>query len=123
MEEEQTEYKNGCEFEAKVRKKQQIEVCKATRVVHCMKEDYDVYIGRFNSKIPAAKASNFRWGNPFRIGQHGTREQVIQKYEQWIRKQPELMQAAKKLKGMRLGCWCSPDGCHGDVLVKISQEE
>ena len=42
------------------------------KVVHCKKEKYDVYIGR-----PS------KWGNPFTIGIHGTREQVIQMYRDW----------------------------------------
>ncbi len=27
-----------------------------------------------------------------------------------------------KLKGKNLGCWCKPEGCHGDVLIKILEE-
>ena len=37
-------------------------------VVHCKKEPYDIYVGR-----PS------KWGNPFRIGKDGTREEVIKK--------------------------------------------
>ncbi len=44
-----------------------------TRVVHCKRERYDVYIGR-----PGP------WGNPFVIGRDGTREQVIAKYRTWL---------------------------------------
>ena len=41
----------------------------STRVVHCKRARYDVYIGR-----PS------KWGNPYVIGPDGTREQVIAKY-------------------------------------------
>jgi len=82
-------------------------------VVHCKKERYDVYIGR-----PSI------WGNRFKIGIDGNREEVIKKYEDWLLKQPELVQRAKKeLKGKILSCWCFPKECHGDVLARIANEE
>lgn len=80
-------------------------------VVHCKKEPYDIYIGR-----PS------KWGNPFEIGKDGTREEVIAKYEKWIRTQPELLQALPELVGKTLGCWCSPKPCHGDILEKLIKE-
>jgi hypothetical protein len=82
-----------------------------TRVVHHRHEDYDVYIGR-----PS------KWGNPFTIGKDGTRTLVIEKYEKWIRTQPDLLKDLRDLKGKTLGCWCSPKACHGDVLVKLVDE-
>lgn len=82
-----------------------------TRVVHCKREPYDVYIGR-----PS------KWGNPFAIGRDGTREDVIRKYEEWITNHPELMAAIHELAGQTLGCWCAPQACHGDVLARLCQE-
>ena len=79
-----------------------------TRVVHCKKEHYDVYIGR-----PS------RWGNPFTIGVDGTREEVIKKYQKWVLTQPKLMNDLGGLRGKTLGCWCRPAKCHGDVLIKL----
>lgn len=79
-----------------------------TKVVNCKKESYDVYIGRQS-----------KWGNPFVLGQDGTREEVIAKYEVWIQTQPKLLKALPELKGKTLGCWCAPLPCHGDVLVKL----
>lgn len=81
-----------------------------TKVVHCKREKYDVYIGR-----PSP------WGNPFTIGKDGTREEVIQKYKEWIQTQPLLMQEVLSLKGKVLGCWCSPRPCHGDVLIDLAE--
>ena len=80
-------------------------------VVHCKKEKHDVYIGR-----------NSKWGNPYVIGKDGTREQVIDKYAQWIRTQPHLMKSLGELKGKTLGCWCSPQACHGDILEHLASE-
>ena len=70
-------------------------------VVHCKKEKYDVYIGR-----PS------KWGNPFVIGKDGTREEVIEKYREYILNKPELLKDLAELKGKILGCWCSPFNCH-----------
>jgi hypothetical protein len=61
-----------------------------------------------------------RWGNPFIIGKDGTREEVIQKYRDYIRK-AELEHAIKTvLKGKDLVCWCAPETCHADVLLEIA---
>lgn len=80
------------------------------RVVHCKREPYDVYIGR-----PS------KWGNPFVVGRDGTREAVIAKYREWLMDNPNLVAYAKlELKGRILGCWCSPQECHGDVLLEIA---
>jgi len=82
------------------------------KVVHCKKEKFDVYIGRPE-----------KWGNPFTIGKDGSREEVIIKYEEWIRNNPELLKDLHELKGKVLACWCSPQPCHGDVLIKLIKEE
>ena len=79
-----------------------------TKVVHCNKEPYDIYIGR-----PS------RWGNPFSIGPDGTRKEVIDKYRQFILAHPQLMEDLYELRGKTLGCFCKPLPCHGDVLVEL----
>lgn len=81
---------------------------KITRVVHCKKEPYDIYIGR-----PSV------WGNPFKIGKDGNREEVITKYKEWVNNQPNLLDKIHTLEGKTLGCWCSPKPCHGDVLIDL----
>ena len=78
-----------------------------TRVVHCQRDPYDVYIGR-----PGP------WGNPFR----GERGDVISKYRDWLLYDDaaqELRENIHTLEGKTLGCWCKPKACHGDVLVEI----
>lgn len=79
-----------------------------TSVVHCRRDEYDVYIGR-----PS------KWGNPFQVGVHGTRRQVIDMYREWILTQPLLLASMEELRGKVLGCWCKPSDCHGDVLVEL----
>lgn len=81
------------------------------KVVHCKKAPFDVYIGR-----PS------KWGNPFEIGRDGTREEVIEKYREWVQSQPHLMKALPELSNKTLGCWCHPKACHGDVLIRLVLE-
>ena len=45
-----------------------------------------------------------KWGNPFVIGHHGTREEVIAKYRAWAVGQPALMAALHELRGKDLVC-------------------
>ena len=82
------------------------------KVVHCKKEPYDVYIGR-----PS------KWGNPFVIGRDGSREEVVSKYEAYIMNNPELIDDLPELVGKVLGCWCHPLQCHGDILVRMVEDE
>lgn len=88
-----------------------------TKVVHCKKERYDVYIAR-----PS------KWGNPFTHIKDRytsaefiveTRKEAINKYKDWILTQPELLKDLPELKDKILGCWCKPKACHGDILVKM----
>jgi len=81
------------------------------KVVHCKKEKYDVYIGR-----PS------KWGNPYIIGKDGTREEVLEKYNNYIRGQPKLLRDTRLLRGLVLGCWCAPDRCHGDILLELAND-
>jgi len=67
-------------------------------------------------------------GNPFTIGRHGTREEVIASYREWLWMRmrgdsPELRELdrlAEKLitdRGLTLVCWCAPKACHADVIA------
>lgn len=73
-----------------------------------------------------------KFGNPFSHLTSGTlakyqtatRAEAVDKYEEWLRAQPDLVAAVKReLKGKDLICWCAPARCHGDVLIKIANEE
>jgi len=79
-----------------------------TKVVHCEREKYDVYIGR-----PS------KWGNPFSEGKDGTRSEVIEKYRKYIILNKELLDQLDELEGKMLGCWCKPLPCHGDILIEL----
>ena len=80
-------------------------------VVNIRKSAYDVLIAR-----PS------KWGNPFIVGRDGNREQVIRMYEVHVRRRPDLIAALPELFGKRLGCYCKPGACHGDVLIRLLKE-
>lgn len=91
-----------------------------TRVVHCKKEAYDVYIGR-----PS------KWGNPFshKKGTQATTvvesvEVAIALYHNWLWDEITAGRITvgelSGLYGKTLGCWCKPGPCHGDVLARAA---
>lgn len=89
-----------------------------SRVVHCKKEPYDIYIGR-----PS------KWGNPFShkdgtLAEYrvATRDEAVERYAEWVLEQPELVAALGELRGKVLGCWCKPARCHGDVLERLANQ-
>jgi hypothetical protein len=62
-----------------------------------------------------------RWGNPYHIGADGSREEVIEKYREWLReklkKDPAFL---NPLKGKNLACWCPLTvSCHADVILEF----
>ena len=65
-----------------------------------------------------------KWGNRFRIGSDGTREQVIALYraDLWgrIRAGEIALEELAGIDGMRLACWCDPEPCHGHVLARAA---
>lgn len=72
-----------------------------------------VYIGR-----PS------QWGNPFKIGKDGNRDEVVAKYADWLFDHPEIIAVAQReLAGKDLVCFCAPKSCHGDVLIKIANKD
>jgi hypothetical protein len=90
-----------------------------TEVVHCKKSKYDVYIGR-----PS------KWGNPFThindgktLAKYvvGSRDEAVERYREWITDGDgkHLLNDLVELKGKKLGCWCKPKSCHGDVLIEL----
>ena len=92
----------------------------ATRVVNIRNESYDVYIGR--NRVGLANNTG-DWRNPCVIGKDGTKEVVIEKYRAHLKEQVRLglrtWKQLRKLYGKRLGCYCSPDVCHGDVIIEV----
>lgn len=81
-----------------------------TTVVNVKTEKCDVYIGR-----PSV------FGNPFSVYKYG-RKQCIEKYRQYfellIKHDPKFREKVLSLKGKKLGCFCKPLECHGDVIAE-----
>ncbi len=64
------------------------------------------------------------WGNPFHMDGEHNRDFVCEKFEQYVRERPELINQIKfHLHGKDLVCFCSPKKCHGDTLLRIANEE
>lgn len=83
-----------------------------------------VYIGR--------NGTDESFGNPFVLSEQGTRKEVCKLYEEWLRGYSftEFNQIQRKwildnlhtLKGKKLGCFCKPKQCHGEILIKLLNE-
>lgn len=90
-----------------------------------MEGENNLYIGRAGVVFVKEGDKKFRWPkkdskwhNPFKVGKDGTREEVIEKYAEYIMEKM-TDDDFKELKGKTLGCWCSPEPCHGDVLIDM----
>jgi hypothetical protein len=88
-------------------------------VVNLRREPFTVYIGRANRhyNLPQSK-----WANPFLIPRDGDRDEVIAKYRAYVLSRPDLLEALADINYQRLGCWCAPLRCHGDVLAELIAE-
>jgi len=77
--------------------------------------DCDVYIGR------AGQGMDGYFGNPFPLQDWQHRGDTIEKYTKYfdnrIKTDPEFKKRILELKGKKLGCFCHPLPCHGDVIA------
>lgn len=84
-------------------------------VVNLRRDEYDVYIGR------AGRGQDGYFGNPYRVGIDGTGPEVLGKFKRLfldkIEGNPEFKRRVLELKGKRLGCFCKPNPCHGDIIA------
>lgn len=81
-----------------------------------------------------------KWGNPFIVGQHGTREYCVRLFillcggylalgcdSVCFRRQQRFLAFKRdnleSLQGKNLACWCRGKPCHADVLIAISNLE
>lgn len=78
-----------------------------------------IYIGR---AMPRYNLSESKWANPYRIGKDGTRLDVLKKYSLDILFKHEncIGYDFKELEGKDLACWCYPQPCHGDILLRLA---
>lgn len=71
-----------------------------------------VYVGRGS-----------KWGNPYKIKDGYTREEVIRNYELSIVPVFDMDVLIDELRGKDLVCWCAPKGCHADILLRLANED
>ncbi|MEE8113795.1 MAG: DUF4326 domain-containing protein [Nitrososphaerales archaeon] len=99
------------------------------KVVNLYSEKHTVYIGR------AGHGEDGTFGNPVKIGEscilcheiHSDGGSTLSCYEILLRKKLKDSSAFRRRFMMLatddvLGCFCKPDACHGDVIVKIWSE-
>jgi hypothetical protein len=89
--------------------------------------DLAVYSYRDRGAVPADAVYIGRpspWGNPITIRDSGSRQACLEAYEHYLLERPELIaQIRRELKGKNLVCWCSPKPCHGDILLRIANDD
>jgi hypothetical protein len=91
-----------------------------------MQDENNVYIGRkgivfINNQRFPLESSPF--ANPFKITSINSREIVLEQYEIYIREKIETGAVSLlELQGKTLGCWCHPEPCHGDILLRLIEE-
>ncbi len=99
------------------------------KVVNLRNEKYTVYIGR------AGKGLDGYWGNPVKLNEeccvchqrHEDRGSTLPCYEQYLRNRLQSSMSFRQMfmslaENDVLGCFCKPDACHGDVMVKVWTE-
>jgi hypothetical protein len=61
-----------------------------------------------------------RWGNPYRVGVHGTAEECVRLFETRYGNNATYRAAVRaELAGKSLACWCKVgQSCHADVLLR-----
>ncbi|MBI4815207.1 MAG: DUF4326 domain-containing protein [Deltaproteobacteria bacterium] len=83
-----------------------------TVVVNLHREAYDVYIGR------AGHGLDGYFGNPFTKSD----PDCLAKFEGYcghrVEQDAEFRERVRGLHGKRLGCFCAPGPCHGDILAR-----
>ena len=98
-----------------------------TEVVNISKSKCDIYIGR--------REHGMHYGNPaghkksdIAVVKTKSRKQAITFYKDWLDgKYPEIeperrqwiLENMHDLKGKKLGCYCFPLACHGNILVEM----
>lgn len=84
-------------------------------------QDCDIYIGR-RMTMGGWNLPQSKWANPFKIKDFGTIEECLNEYEKYVRNNPNLIKSLHELQNKILGCWCKPNPCHGDILLKLLNE-
>jgi hypothetical protein len=85
-------------------------------------QDCDVYIGRA-CNMGGWLLKQSKWHNPYSVKQYG-RDGALNRYRTYIESNSNnLMDDLHELGGKRLGCWCKPSPCHGDILRELFKKQ
>ena len=66
-----------------------------------------------------------QWGNPFSVEKYGRAEAIVE-YNDWIfRPEQDALREKmrQELKGLDLICFCTPNSCHAETIMRIANEE
>lgn len=88
-------------------------------------------VGPYFSRYIGRPINNHSWrlpgsiyANPFILGRDAkTEDEILDMYEKYARSNSNIMSNIEELHGEILGCWCLPNKCHGQVLIKILNEK
>ncbi len=99
------------------------------KVVNLRQDSYTIYIGRAGHGLDGV------FGNPVKLNVeciicslvHETRSSTLDCYEVYLRNKLKASSAFKErflslYIDDVLGCFCKPDACHGDVMIKVWEE-
>ena len=93
-----------------------------TNALEWSAQERSLYIGRAMRYVPGATKTS-RWANPFSVEQYG-RDKCLKMFEAHVRANKDgLWDALEEIDGKELGCWCCPEPCHGNVLIKLLAEK
>lgn len=87
-------------------------------------DEQNVYVGRkgvvfINGRRYPQRDSP--WANPYKVDTHGSRNIVLRRYKTYILRRLALGELnIEDLRGKNLGCWCSPEPCHADLLLELA---
>lgn len=99
------------------------------KVYHCKKNKNAIYVGRSDSL--------YHFGNPFsHIKQSaakvivGSRDEACDRFISWLdgtsdhdvepKRREWILNNLWRLKGEDLSCWCVPERCHAETLIKLA---
>lgn len=92
----------------------------SVQIVNVRRDVWDVYIGRASPQFPEGSP----FANPFNISfaEGRGRAEALDQYADWLWGEIEAgkitVRQLAALDGKRLGCFCKPAPCHGDVLAE-----
>lgn len=101
-------------------KETQISEQAMTTVVNIHYEEYDVYIGRKGRGKDGYFCNPFGspWTKP-RISAKEAIEKFVEHFYQRIKTDSVYRERILLLRGKRLGCFCKPRDCHGDIIAEF----